>query len=108
MKRKPKGPGKPNPIWPNEPFRAKHDASGSPVTIIPIDLSGEEASEHWIDANQRKIEQIKDALGIKDVSGWELVDLVTTPSFLLDVAAALAVRVTDLEHRLKKLEGNDA
>ena len=105
MTKRPKGPGKPNPRWPDEPFRAKHDASGSPVTIIPIDLTSEEGGEHWTDANQRKVEEIKAALGIETISVQDFAALVTTPSFLLDVAIALAARVKALEERMKKLEG---
>lgn len=101
MNKPPKGQN-PNPRFHLRAGRARHVESGSPVTITPLNMG--ESEDHWTDINKRKLDEVLDALGLELTDGRQLASLITGPSFLLDVAHALAGRVAGLEARLAKLE----
>jgi hypothetical protein len=94
-------PKTPNPRFHLRAGRAMHVDSGSPVTITPVDL---DEGEHWTDVNKRKLDEVMAVLGVEVTDGRQLAALITGPSFMLDVAHALASRLAVLE---AKQEGKD-
>ena len=99
-----------DPNWPNEPFTAKHDASGTPVKVTPVDMGepdllpqsmrvgkGEPQDLHWTELDEQMMNEIASRLLFgRPIRG---------PGFpTIDATHALLKRIEALEDRLAKLE----
>lgn len=107
-----------DPKWPNEPFTARHDASGTPVKVTPVDTGepellpqsmriGKGAAQelHWTDIEEQKLAGVVAKLKGRghDLGIWSNGSVITR-SFELDFAVALLAVIDRLEARIAQLE----
>ena len=100
-----------DPKWPDEPFTAKHTASGTPVKVTPVDMGepnllpqsmrigkGQEQELHWADVEHTKVAAVREKLSARGFT------FTTATLFSTDVCDALLTLIERLEVRIAKLE----
>jgi len=103
--------------WPDEPFKAKHDASGTPVKVTPIDGGepdllpqsmrvgkGPAQDLHWVDLNEARYLRVQKWLEAANIASPFVPSDIAGRASLLFVFDLLLARLDQHEHRIARLE----